>query len=342
MKEFITMLDNKKIVFEKPWEARLRKETLDDSSLAPNEVLLKKKYSLISTGTELACLSGGEGWFSLPGIPGYSCVGEVIKTGEAVKDFTAGDLAFCYGTHTLYEKIPAEGIFLHAPKNIDAKWLPFVRMATVASTALRVSTIQWGDYVAVTGQGLVGNMALQLAKLQGATVIAIDVMDSRLEISKKCGADLAINSAKQDVAEEIKKFTNGEMVSTLIEATGVPSVTTKAIEWIGQNGEMIYLGSPRGKFDADFTPFLNRTHLCAFNVTTKGAHEWKFPVNRTPFVKHSLERNSQIVFNLIQQKKIVLEPLLTEIAEPEQCFDVYNNLKNNKDRYMGILFDWNK
>jgi threonine dehydrogenase-like Zn-dependent dehydrogenase len=238
--------------------------------------------------------------------------------------------------------MPTSGIFLHVPKELDEKQVPFVRMVSIAATALRSSTIEWGDYVAVTGQGLVGNMALQLAKLQGARVIAIDVMDSRLAISKQCGAELCINSSKQDVYEAIKSFTRGRMVSTLIEATGVPAVEIKASEWIGQNGELIFLGSPRGKYEVDVTPFLNSVHLAAFNITVKGAHEWRFPINKTPFVKHSLERNSELVFDLISLKKLVLEPLLTEITVPESCFDVYNNLRNKKDQYMGILCDWTK
>lgn len=334
------MLENKKIVFEKPWEARFKSESLDDFSVPLGQVILKKRYSIISTGTELACLSGGESWFKMPGVPGYSCVGEIVKTADDVKDFSIGDTVFCYGSHALYEVMPTGGIFLPVPKDIDPKWVPFVRMASIAATALRASTIEWGDTVAVTGQGLVGNMAAQLAKLQGAAVIAIDVLDSRLAVARKCGADLTINSANANVAEEIRRFTGGAMVSTLIEATGVPEVTVQAIDWIGRNGELIFLGSPRGAFETDITPFLNRTHLASFNVTLKGAHEWRYPVNRTPFEKHSLERNSQLIMDLISQKKLMVEPLLTEILSPAGCFDVYRKVRNNKDRYLGILFDW--
>ncbi|MDR1105270.1 MAG: zinc-binding alcohol dehydrogenase [Treponema sp.] len=334
------MLENKKIVFEKPWEARLETESLDDRSLPLGHVILKKRYSIISTGTELACLSGGESWFKMPGAPGYSCVGEIIKTAPDVQGFSPGDTVFCYGNHSLYEVIPVEGIFLHAPGDIDPKWIPFVRMASIAATAIRASNIEWGDFVAVTGQGLVGNMALQLAKLQGATVIAVDVADRRLAVSRSCGADLAINSAKTGAEEEIRRFTRGGMVSTLIEASGVPAVAAEAVNWIGQNGELVFLGSPRGAFETDITPFLNRTHLASFNVTLKGAHEWRFPVNSIPFVKHSLERNSRLIMDLFAKKKIVLEPLLTEIVSPAGCFDVYNKVRDNKDEYMGILFDW--
>jgi 2-desacetyl-2-hydroxyethyl bacteriochlorophyllide A dehydrogenase len=334
------MLENKKIVFEKPWEARLKREPLDDISVPPGHVILKKRYSIISTGTELACLSGGESWFKMPGVPGYSCIGEIVKAAPDVKGFSVGDMVFCYGSHTLYEVMSAGGIFLRAPKDIDQKWIPFVRMASIAGTALRVSNIEWGDVVAVTGQGLVGNMALQLAKLQGATVIAIDVIDRRLAIARACGADLTINPANMDAGEEIRRFTGGMMVSTLIEATGVPAVGVQSVEWIGQNGELIFLGSPRGVYETDITPFINRTHLAPFNVTLKGAHEWRYPVNRTPFVKHSLERNSQLIMDQLSRKKLVMEPLLTEIVSPAGCSDIYRKVRDNKDQCMGVLFDW--
>jgi 2-desacetyl-2-hydroxyethyl bacteriochlorophyllide A dehydrogenase len=334
------MLNNKRVVFEKPWTVKLADEDLDDNVLVSGQALIKKKYSVISTGTEMACLSGGESWFKMPGTPGYSCVGEVIKTGEGVTAFSPGDLVFCYGSHSLYEIMPASGIFLHVPKETDPKWIPFVRMASIAATAIRASNIEWGDFVAVTGQGLVGNMALQLARLQGARVIAIDIADKRLEIARQCGAELTINNSEQDAAAVIKDFTKGLMVSTHIEATGMPSMGVTSAGWIAQNGELILLGTPRGKYETDVTSFLNRSHLASFNITLKGAHEWRYPVNKTPFVKHSFERNSELIIDLILRKQLILEPLLTEMALPDDCAKVYDNLRNKKDQYMGILFDW--
>lgn len=335
-------MNNKRVVFEKPWTVRLCDEKLNENGLTSGQALVKKKYSIISTGTELACLSGGESWFNMPGTPGYSCVGEVIKTGKDVTGFSPGDSVFCYGNHSLYEIMPVEGIFLHVPKEIDPKWIPFVRMASIAATAIRASDIELGDFVAITGQGLVGNMAMQLARLQGARVIAIDIVDKRLEIATHCGAELTINSSGQNAAAVIREFTKGLMVTTLIEATGVPSTDIASAELVAQNGELIFLGSPRGKYEADMTPFLNRVHLASFNLTLKGAHEWRYPVNKTPFVKHSLERNSELIFDLIFRKQLILEPLLTEIADPVDCATVYDKLRNMKDKYMGILFDWAK
>jgi 2-desacetyl-2-hydroxyethyl bacteriochlorophyllide A dehydrogenase len=336
------MLQNKKVVFNKPWEVSLHTEDLDDSNIPEGHALVKKIYSVISTGTELACLSGGEGWFKMPGVPGYACAGEVIKCGANVEGLKPGDKILCYGNHSLYAIMPVKGIFLPVPPGLDLKWVPFVRMATVAATAVRTSTIEWGDFAAVCGQGLVGNLAMQLASLQGARVIAVDVADNRLEAAKKCGAALTVNSTKQDAAKVIKEFTKGEGVSTLIDATGIPSLDIKNVEWVAQNGEMIFLGSPRGAYETDVTPFLNRIHLAPFNVTLKGAHEWKYPVNRIPFVKHSLERNSELVFDLIAKNKLILEPLLSKVVSPSDCSTVYSELRDKKDQFIGIVFDWSK
>ncbi|MDR2303433.1 MAG: zinc-binding alcohol dehydrogenase [Treponema sp.] len=336
------MLQNKKVVFDKAWEVSLHTEELDDSNIPDGSVLLKKIYSIISTGTELACLSGNEGWFKMPSVPGYACVGEIVKCGPKVEGYKAGDKILCYGNHSLYETIPAKGIFMPVPHGFDLKWVPFIRMATIAATAVRTSVIELGDYAAVCGQGLVGNMAMQLATLQGARVIAVDVADNRLEAAKKCGAALTINSASRDALEAVKNFTGGKGVSTLIDATGISELDVKNVEWVAQNGEMIFLGSPRGVYETNVTPFLNRVHLAPFNVTLKGAHEWKFPINKNPFVKHSLERNSELMFDLIARKKIILEPLLSEVASPSDCSAVYANLRDKKDQYMGVLFDWSE
>jgi 2-desacetyl-2-hydroxyethyl bacteriochlorophyllide A dehydrogenase len=336
------MLTYDKVVFASPWKVELQKKSLDETRIPADHVLLKKTYSLISTGTELACLSGGEGWFPLPGVPGYCCVGEIIKKGATVKNCEIGDKIFCYGNHSEYELIKQEGIFLKVPEGIEEKYVPFVRMATVAATSIRTSNIEFGDYVAISGQGLVGNIAGPLARLQGAFTIVMDICGKRLDLAKKCGADYVINPATCDAKAEIAKITNGKMVSTLIDATGSPAVAVANLDMIAQNGEMILLGSPRGEYRSDLTPVLNKCHLAPFNITFKGAHEWKYPVNEAPFVKHSLERNTKIIFQLIRSGRIHLDILLTQIMKPAACQDAYDKLRNFKDDYMGIVFDWTK
>src|SRR5258707_15253300 len=96
---------NKRIVFTGAGQIEIQN---DDTDLTPQhqyEVIIKTHYSLISAGTELACLSGSENWFKFPGTPGYTSVGEVIAAGRAVTRVAIGDVVYIWGRHAAYSRI---------------------------------------------------------------------------------------------------------------------------------------------------------------------------------------------------------------------------------------------
>ncbi len=333
-------MENVKIVFTAPWQVEVQRERLTAPELSANQVWLKKRYTLISAGTELACLSGGESWFSMPSVPGYAAVSEIVETGPQAEGFKAGDIVFHYGNHSLYEVTTTGGVFLKVPAGLELSWVPFTRMATVAMTSIRASRIELGDMVAVTGLGLVGNMASQLAGLQGAAVIGVDLSARRLDIAKQCGLRYALPGGS-DVRENIAEITQGHGVSTLIEATGVPQVAVEAVSWVAKYGEVILLGSPRGTYLTDVTDLLNYVHLDGRGcITFKGAHEWRYPVAPDPFVKHSLVRNSEIVFRLMLENRLHIQPLISHVLAPDEAPAAYEGLRGKKDEYHGVLFNW--
>ncbi|MFC3802323.1 zinc-binding alcohol dehydrogenase [Cohnella sp. GCM10012308] len=332
---------NQSVVFTKPWQVEVEEGTFAAPALAADEVVVKKLYTLISPGTELACLSGGESWFGMPGTPGYASVSEIVETGAAEERWRKGDIVFHYGDHSRYQVVSTRGTFLEVPAGLDLRWVPFTRMATVAATSIRVSGIELGDCVSVTGLGLIGNMAAQLAQLQGADVIGMDLSAERRRIAETCGLFRTYDSGLGDAKAKVAELTDGVGVSTHIEATGLSKVAAESLGWIAKSGELILLGSPRGEYNADLTDVLNYCHLndrgC---ITFKGAHEWRFPVEPDPFVKHSMVRNSRIVFSLMQRGKLKIEPLISHVLRPEEAPSAYEGLRFDKDRYHGVLFDW--
>lgn len=333
---------SKKIVFAAPWKVELQDEEFDTASLPAESVALKRRYTLISAGTELACLSGGESWFKLPGTHGYTAVSEVIAVGNAVKDFAVGDTVYHFGNHRQYSIAAKHDMLIKIPAGIEEKYVPFTRMATIAMTALRTSTIELGDHAAVTGLGLVGNLAMQLATLQGANVIAIDPSKRRRELAQACGAAHTIDPLSENVKERVHAITDKNGVHTYIEASGVPKVFMDSIGLVGKLGEAILLGSPRGDCTANVTDLLNISHLWGNGcVTIKGAHEWRYPVTHDQFVKHSIERNSRIVLDLIAAKRLVIEPLHTHTVSPADAPKAYEGLRTEKDSYIGVIIDWN-
>ncbi|OMD85919.1 MULTISPECIES: zinc-binding alcohol dehydrogenase [Paenibacillus] len=334
-------MKNRKIMFMSPHHVETVEEELVLKALGDHEVLVKLIYSLISPGTEMAMLSGKEDWAKLPLCPGYASVSRIVECGKGVQEFQAGDVVFHYGTHCEYQVVEARDVFIRVPDALDLKWVPFTRMATVAFTSIRVSDIELGDKVSVTGLGLVGNLAAQLARLQGATVIGMDLSKERLRTARQCGVDYTLDSGEGLMKEQIMTLTKGKGVSSHIEATGVSKVGVDSLQYIGSQGEIIFLGSPRGEYNTDITDVLNYCHL--YNrgcITFKGAHEWRYPTEPNSFVKHSLVRNSGIVFELMQQQKLHIEPLISHVIKPEQASEAYEGLRTNKDQYNGVLFDW--
>lgn len=333
-------MNNRKIVFNSPWQVETIEENFIKQSLNEQEVLVKKIFSLISPGTELAMLSGKESWAHLPTTPGYASVSEIVEVGKGINNFKSGDIIFHYGNHSEFQVVSVKGTFLKVPDYLDLKWVPFTRMATVAFTSVRVSAIELGDFVSVTGLGLVGNMAAQLAQLQGATVIGIDLSKERLRIANECGVNYTLDG-KEGNKERINEITNGIGVSTHIEASGLSQVAVASLGWISKLGEIIFLGTPRGEYDTDVTDIFNYCHLYGRGcITFKGAHEWRYPIEPNEFVKHSLVRNSNIVFELMKQKRLQIEPLISHVLKPEQAKEAYEGLRINKDQYNGVLFDW--
>ena len=335
-------MKNAGIVFTAPNQVEFQQ--LDaDISLGAHDALVQTRYSLISAGTELACLRGGESWFNFPATPGYAAVGEIVETGASVSDFAPGDMVYCWGGHQQYSIIDTanpRAMFMRPHADLSLHLVPFTRMATVAMTALRISTIELGDWVAVTGLGSVGNLAAQLAGLQGGRVIGLDLSAARVELARQCGLAHAL-VMDDTVAQQIDAITGGQGVTTLIEATGVPAALESALPLIGRYGEAILLGTPRGAHQTDLTGVLGHVHLDGKgNVTFKGAHEWRYPVKPDNFVKHNMVRNSAIAMDAMVAGKLHVAPLHTHTLSPDDAASAYRGLQTDKDTTIGVVFDW--
>lgn len=330
-----------RVMFPEPGRAELQSFSAP-SVAAPTDVVIETEYSIVSAGTELACRAGIEGWAPLPFCPGYGSVGKIIAKGPGVADLRVGQRILTFGKHASHAL--AENIAVPVPEGLDPAAATFARMASVAITSLRASDAELGDFVAVIGLGVVGNIAAQLFALSGCEVIGIDLSARRREQTAACGIPHLL-SPGPDLAAQVDAITAGRRCGTVVEATGLSAVALEtAPKLVGKQGEIVLLGSPRAAFQADVTPFLNQLHLCRPTSTVKGALEWRYPVrdDGEGFCKHSIERNVRLLLRLLAQGKLKTAPLLTHLASPADCHAVYEGLANQKDVYTGVVFDWSK
>jgi S-(hydroxymethyl)mycothiol dehydrogenase len=176
---------------------------------------------------------------------------------------------YCFNTHNAKQKMtlddgtelsPALGIGAFADKTLVAagqctKVDPSASPAAVGllgcgvmaglGAAINTGNVQRGDSVAVIGCGGVGSAAIAGARLaNAATIIAIDVDDTKLEWAKGLGATHTVNAKNGDVVEAIQELTGGFGADVVIDAVGRPETWKQAFYGRDLAGTVVLVGVP--------------------------------------------------------------------------------------------------
>lgn len=123
---------------------------------------------------------------------------------------------------------------------------------TGAGAVINALKVTPGSSFVSYGSGAVGLSSVMAARVAGATtIIATDVVESRLELAKELGATHVINSKEEDVIERVKEITGGG-ADFALESTGIPAVLRQGIDALGLMGTIGVVGAPALGTDATF------------------------------------------------------------------------------------------
>jgi aryl-alcohol dehydrogenase len=126
-------------------------------------------------------------------------------------------------------------------------------LQTGAGAVINSLDVRPGSSIVVFGTGAVGCAALMAAAAVGATtIVAVDIVESRLATAKELGATHAINSRSTDVAAEIAQITGGRGVDYALDATGIPAVLRQAADILGSGGTVALVGAPAPGTEVSF------------------------------------------------------------------------------------------
>ena len=233
-------------IITKPYEVVI--EQTETPEPEPGQILIRTSVSGISAGTEMNLYRGtnpdlvrrrwGER-FVYPMIPGYQGVGVVVHRSPDVSDFEVGDRVATSGSHSEFAVADARSS-IRIPCGLSDEQASLLSVARVALHGVRRGRIEYGHSVAVVGMGLMGQLAIQHARLAGATTtIAVDIDPWRLEIAHELGADHLINPESADTAEQIAQYTEGG-ADIVLETAGVSSAVPVALA-LGRYGARIVI-----------------------------------------------------------------------------------------------------
>eukprot|EP01064_Diplonema_japonicum_P016486 TRINITY_DN2449_c0_g1_i1.p1 TRINITY_DN2449_c0_g1~~TRINITY_DN2449_c0_g1_i1.p1 ORF type:complete len:374 (+),score=86.50 TRINITY_DN2449_c0_g1_i1:56-1177(+) len=116
----------------------------------------------------------------------------------------------------------------------------------VAHNGCEAAEVTKGDDVLITGCGAIGLLAVQICKAMGASKIIIaDIDEKKLQMGIRFGADIAINTLKQDLKTEVMNHTEGFGVGHLVECSGAGPIVDTCFESVRKGGNMCLLGLPK-------------------------------------------------------------------------------------------------
>nr|WP_322626274.1 alcohol dehydrogenase AdhP [uncultured Flavobacterium sp.] len=235
----------------------------------------------------------------MPLIPGHEGVGYVVAVGPGVHNVKEGDAVgvpwlysacggceYCItGWETLCgtqenggysvdgsfaEYVIADARYVGLlPDGINfAKFAPILCAGVTVYKGLKETETKPGEWVAISGIGGLGHVAVQYAKAMGMNVAAIDVADEKLDLAQRLGADIVINAKNVNPGEYLKKEVGG-MHGALVTAVS-PIAFKQGLETLRRKGTMALNGLPPGNFDLSiFDVVLNRITIRGSIVGTR-------------------------------------------------------------------------
>lgn len=174
---------------------------------------------------------------------GHESGGVIVEVGSKVTDFKVGDKVMAFGWNNNFAQYFTSPTWQlqPAPEGLDMDIVSLGEPVACAMHSGLNSGVQLGDVVVVMGAGFAGQIIAQCAKLKGAyKVVVVDVLDGKLELAKRLGADVTINSEKEDVLEIVSELTNNNGADVVVEAAGSEESFNTATEIIKHNGKFVF------------------------------------------------------------------------------------------------------
>ena len=330
----------------------LKVEDVEVPKVEAGEVLVKVKAAT-TCGTDLKIFQRGyvEKVIKFPTIFGHEWAGEVVDVDKGLEwpkkgmHVRAGNSAPClhcamcqrgkynlcenmiwlWGAYAEYIKVPARMVLVNMqeiPEGVSFEEAAITEPLACVLHGVEEADVKLGDTVAIIGAGPIGLLHLLTVKKIGATkAIVIDLVNERLDFAQKLGADVTINSGKENVEARIKELTGGYGADVAIEAIGLPATWEQALRLTRKGGVVLEFGGcppeTEVKVNAEMLHYGELTVMGTFHATPLHFRE---------------------ALNLIATRTIDVRPLVTRKMKLDNINEAFEILSTSRNEIkIGIL-----
>jgi 2-desacetyl-2-hydroxyethyl bacteriochlorophyllide A dehydrogenase len=331
------------LICDQPGSFRYRQDLLEPIAPAASTptALLKVKQVGIC-GTDLHAFDGTQPFFQYPRILGHEICAEIVElppTAPNPDKFQPGDLVtllpyFSCGTciacrshkPNCCSSIQVFGVyidgglrqFIQVPFSALVKGpglkpdqLALVEPLAIGAHAVRRANLQPGETILVIGAGPIGLGLMEMARIAGATVIAMDVNSSRLQFcNQQLGIQHTINPIEQDAVESIKNITNGDMATAVFDATGNLRAIEGGLQFLAHGGRFVLVGLQKQPFSFSHPDFHKReSTLMSSRNATSDDFNWVISSLQSNLIQPANYITHRIAFSkLAEQFKSLSDP----------------------------------
>ncbi len=330
------------IVFTQPRQVEVRAVELP--KLENNNVLVKTLLSAVSVGTERWAYMGLRNEIGFPNVPGYMAVGEIVEVGSAVQGLKVGERIY-FGASRLAGdvagkswmsshladavvdvSVPTENqeffSWSKIPAGAEPEDVSLASLCAVSMRGIELAGVPAGVKVLVVGLGVIGQYAAQVCRLKGAKVAVTDVSVERLAVASQLGADWAIDSTKEKLAERAGQIAPGGF-DIVIETSSKGEVVNTLWPLVRRYGKFVFQGWYPPLTGLDLNAAHGRMPTTFFPCGYSG-----------PAVAASLQ--------WMRDGRLATRPLVTHTFKPAEAGRAYTMLLENKEYFLGLTFDWRK
>ena len=318
-------------------------------TLGVGEILLRIKY-VGFCGSDLNTYLGRNPMVKMPVIPGHEVGAVIEEIGEGVpvgfekgmnvtvNPYTnCGKCASCRnGRVNACEHNETLGVqrngsmqeFLDLPwtkvipaSGLSDKECALIEPMSVGFHAVSRAQVTDIDTVAVIGCGMIGLGAIVRASLRGARVIAMDIDDEKLELAKRLGASMVINSKTENVVERVRELTDGYMADVVIEAVGSPVTYVTAIDIVAFTGRVACIGYAKSEVAFQTKYFVQK------ELDIRGS-------------RNAMPEDFRAVIHYLQNGNCPMNELISAVVKPEEAGEALQKWSENPGKVFRMLVEF--
>ena len=273
---------------------------------------------------------------------GYSAAGVVVEAGAEVSTIGPGErVAIAGGGHANHAEldIVPELLCARIPEGVSSESAAFATIGAIAMQGFRRAEVSVGSTVAVIGLGLIGQLAVRIARAAGCRVIGVDLQEHLLELARGAGAEAVARSALEagsphdDSADAVLICASAPASDDPVHLAGQLARDRAPVVVVGD----VQMSLPRPPYyHKELDLRLSRSYGPGRYDDAYELHGRDYPIG---YVRWTEQRNMESFLTLIAEGKIDPLELVTHripFAEAERAFE----LLGSEERPLGIVLDY--